>query len=139
MPDNQPAYSQDPFKKGAFKISNPYEISTKKVEMSFPEKFGNYNFSPSPSPLPSPSPTHDIIKEKQGSLTDSHYVNNSISNYYEGYYADLAHNNSMQSVNSKNDTIINIFGDMLKSGKYDGSYSANSEENIGNRPTKKQI
>jgi hypothetical protein len=50
-------------------------------------------------------------------------VNNSLSNYYEGYYGELPHNSSVQSVNSKNDTIINLFGDMLKSGKYEGSYS----------------
>ena len=71
-------------------------------------------------------PTNDIVKDKQASLTDSHFINNSISNYYEGYYADIAQNNSMHSNTSKNDTIINIFGDMLKSGKYDGSYTANS-------------
>lgn len=42
----------------------------------------------------------------------------SASSYYDGLYADIPHNTSTHLNSSKNDTIMNMFGDMLKSGKF---------------------
>ena len=47
---------------------------------------------------------------------------------YDGLYADLPANTSGQLNNSKNDTIMNLFGDMIKSGRHEASVSASNEE-----------
>ena len=51
IPENQPVYSPDPFKKGTFKISNPYEISNPYTNTYEASNLFGYQDQPLSSPL----------------------------------------------------------------------------------------